>query len=104
MTEDESGNRQETYNGTQYTKVDLSQYLEGTWETPESQGLVTPDGCTEYMVMPKETYDTVVDLKTVAFAKAIRDGISTGEYKLVFKAYYDNTLIQTVRKTFIVTQ
>ena len=104
VTEDESGNRQETYNGTQYTKVDLSQYLEGTWETPESQGLVTPDGCTEYMVMPKETYDTVVDLKTVAFAKAIRDGISTGEYKLVFKAYYDNTLIQTVRKTFIVTQ
>ena len=103
VTEDEDGNTVETYTGTQYTKVDLAQYLDGTWETPEDQGLVTAEDCTEYMVMPKETYGTVIDIKTVAFEKALKEGISTGEYKLVFKAYYDNTLIQTVRKTFIVT-
>ena len=103
VTEDEFGNTVKTYTGTQYTQVDLAQYLDGTWETPEDQGLVTAEGCTEYMVMPKETFGTVVDLKTVEFEKAIKEGISTGEYKLVFKAYYDNTLIQTVRKTFIVT-
>ena len=41
-------------------------------------------------------------IETVDFKKAIKNGIGTGEYKLVFKAYYQNTAIQTIRKTFIV--
>ena len=43
------------------------------------------------------------NIETIAFDKAIKKGINTGEYKLVFKAYYNNTLIQTIRKTFIIT-
>ena len=39
-------------------------------------------------------------VENVEFKKLIKEGISTGEYKLVFKAYYNNTLIQEIRKTF----
>ena len=66
-----------SYNGTSYTKVDLKEYLEGDWKTPEDyddQGLITADGSSEYM------------------------------NKLEFKRYYSNTLVQTIRKTFIVVQ
>ena len=101
-----------TYNGISYTPVDLKDYLKdlnGTeWKTPEDyegQGLITEDGCTEYMVMEKKQHQTPSqgeNIETIDFEKAIKEGISTGEYKLVFKAYYNNTLIQTIRKTFIV--
>ena len=93
----------QTYTGTQYTQVDLKQYLDGDWKIPEDQGLVSTEGSIEYMFMPKENYDTIVESKTEEFKKAIKQGISTGEYKLLFKTYYDNTLIQTVTKTFVVT-
>ena len=33
----------------------------------------------------------------------LKENVSTGEYKLVFKACFDDAIIQTVRKTFIVT-
>ena len=47
--------------------------------------------------------ENLIDILSLEdFEKAIKEGISTGEYKLVFKAYYNNTLIQTIRKTFIV--
>ena len=101
-----------TYNGISYTPVDLKDYLKslnGTeWKKPEDyegQGLITEDGCTEYMVMEKKQHQTPSqgeNIETIDFEKAINEGISTGEYKLVFKAYYNNTLIQTIRKTFIV--
>ena len=102
-TESADGTGEETYTGTQYTQVDLKEYLDGDWETPEDQGLVSEEGSIEYMFMPKENYDTVVESKTEDFKKAIKQGISTGEYKLLFKTYYDNTLIQTITKTFVVT-
>ena len=57
------------------------------------------------MVMEKKQHQTPSqgeNIETIDFEKAIKEGISTGEYKLVFKAYYNNTLIQTIRKTFIV--
>ena len=104
-TEDASGTGStvENYTGTQYTLVDLGQYLEGNWEKPEDQGLETPEGHIEYIVMPKETYESVIPVKEVEFKKAIKENIGTGEYKLVFKACYDNTVIQEVSKTFVVT-
>ena len=55
--------------------------------------------------MEKKEHPTQTDvenIETIEFKKAIKEGISTGEYKLVFKAYYNNTLIQTIRKSFIV--
>jgi len=93
-----------TYTETSYTLVDISQYLQGTWEKPEDHGLVSPTGSKEYIVSPKKTYATPVALETIEFEKAITNAISTGEYKLVFKAYSNNTLVQEVRKTFIVTK
>ena len=104
-TEDASGTGStvENYTGTQYTLVDLGQYLEGNWEKPEDQGLETPEGNIEYIVMPKENYESVIPVKEVDFKKAIKENIGTGEYKLVFKACYDNTVIQEVSKTFVVT-
>ena len=57
------------------------------------------------MVMEKKSHQAPSqgeNIETIDFEKAIKEGISTGEYKLVFKAYYNNTLIQTIRKTFIV--
>ena len=92
-----------TYTGTSYTLVDISQYLDGTWETPETHGLTSATDSKEYIVSPRKTYGSTVELETIDFEKALKQGITTGEYKLVFKAYSDNTLVQTVKKTFIVT-
>ena len=101
-----------TYNSIEYTPVDLKDYLEkldGTeWQTPEDyagQGLVTTEGTKEYVLMEKKDHPTVTEgenIENIDFDAAIKEGISTGEYKLVFKAYYNNTLIQTIRKSFIV--
>ncbi len=101
-----------TYNPIEYTQVDLKDYLEnldGTeWKTPEDyagQDLVTTEGCKEYVIMEKKQHPEQTEgenIETIDFKKAIKEGIDTGEYKLVFKAYYNNTLIQTIRKSFIV--
>jgi len=56
------------------------------------------------MVEVKQSYATPVTLKSIEFEKEIMEGIGTGEYKLVFKAYSNNTLVQTIKKTFIVTE
>ena len=89
---------------------DYLENLDGTeWKTPEDyqgQGLETPDGCKEYVIMEKKQHEEPTEgenIETIDFETAIKEGISTGEYKLVFKAYYNNTLIQTIRKSFIVT-
>ena len=110
--EEETGTNTYTYNGISYTQVDLKDYLEnldGTeWQTPEDyegQGLETADGCKEYVIMEKKHHETPTEgenIETIDFETAIKEGISTGEYKLVIKAYYQNTLIQTIRKSFIV--
>ena len=102
-----------TYNGISYTQVDLKDYLENLndtgWKTPEDfagQDLVTAEGCKEYVLMEKKEHEEPTEgenIENIDFDAAIKDGISTGEYKLVFKAYYNNTLIQTIRKSFIVT-
>ena len=91
-----------SYNGITYERVDLANYLDGTWKTPEESGFISEAGSIEYMFT--EDLDDTQDLIQMKFEKAIKQGISTGEYKLVFKAYHENTLVETVRKTFIVTQ
>lgn len=67
--------------------------------------MVTASGGKEYIVMEKKEHPTSTDneyVENVEFKKLIKEGISTGEYKLVFKAYYNNTLIQEIRKSFMV--
>ena len=54
------------------------------------------------MVMNKKTYPTPHDIITLEFEKAVMSGIDTGEYKLVFKVYSNDTLVGTAKKTFIV--
>ena len=81
--------------------------MKGDWKAPEDctdQGLVTTEGTKEYVIMDKQSHETSGEnsVETIDFGKEIKEGISTGEYKLVFKAYYNNTLVQTIRKTFIV--
>jgi len=94
-----------TYTSTTYELVDITQYLEGAeeWKTAEQNGLITTAGSKEYMVLPMQTYGNDVQVIDVEFEKALKEGISTGEYKLVFKVYNKNTLVQELRKTFIVT-
>ena len=68
--------------------------------------MVTAEGSKEYIIMDKKSHSASDDgenIETIDFANAIKDGITTGEYKIVFKAYYNNTLVQTLKKTFIVT-
>lgn len=96
-----------TYTGTGYTQVDIKDYLQGNWLTPEEcigQNLVTTEGTKEYVILPKEDYTEPVDKREVTFDNEIIKGISTGEYKLIFKAYHENTLVQAVRKTFVVAE
>ena len=93
-----------TYTGTVYERVDLANYLGEDWEIPEDVGLTTEPGTTEYMFVDRDDFDATQELVQIQFERAIKEGIDTGEYKLVFKAYQEDTLVQTVRKTFIVTQ
>ena len=100
-----------SYNDIDYTKVDLKDYLENMdgseWKTPEKcvdQGLITETGSKEYMVIERKERPNDADyVERVKFNKKIKEGISTGEYRLVFKAYSNNTLVQAISKSFIVT-
>ena len=100
-----------SYNDIDYTKVDLKDYLENMdgseWKTPEKcvdQGLITETGSKEYMVIERKERPNDTDyVERVKFNKKIKEGISTGEYRLVFKAYSNNTLVQSISKSFIVT-
>ena len=47
--------------------------------------------------------DDYVETETIELERELKEGITTGEYKLVFKAYSDDTLLQTFSKTFMVT-
>ena len=52
-----------------------------------------------------ETENLLSDMQVILIYKSnsqIVTDADTGEYKIVFKAYYEDTLIQTVRSTFIV--
>ena len=109
-TYDASGN----YTGTVYTLVDLDDYLQGTWEHPGVHGF-TSGGTYEYFLWKPETTEegaegseetpqNMNEVTTIEFKKQLEANIPTGEYKLVFKSYYEDTLVQTVRKTFIVTE
>ena len=101
-TENEDGTK--TYTGTEYTPVDLKTVLDGDWKTPEEAGMSNTEGATtEYVIMEKRNYATPVDEEIVQFENTLKENVSTGEYKLVFKACFDDAIIQTVRKTFIVT-
>ena len=101
-TENEDGTK--TYTGTEYTPVDLKTVLDGDWKTPEEAGMSNTEGATtEYVIMEKRNYAAPVEEEIVQFENTLKENVSTGEYKLVFKACFDDTIIQTVRKTFIVT-
>ena len=84
-----------TYTGTVYELVDIKNYLQGSWTEAAS-------GSKEYIISPSGTYDTDVKYEEIEFERGIIQGISTGEYKLLFKVYDDDALVQEFGKTFIV--
>lgn len=92
-----------SYTGTEYTSVDIQNYLDGISGTKTTYG----DG-NEYVLIPSGTYEVEVWEKTIEFQKALKSigssGISTGEYKLVFRSYQDDVLVQSATKTFIVSE
>ena len=91
--------------------------MQGTWQTPEEaeppvvdangnttdEGLIT-DGQYQYILLPRQTYESSEELISVDLETALKENVSTGEYKIVIKSYHDNILLQTVRKTFMVTE
>ena len=94
------------YTGTEYTQVDLKDYLSGTWTKPEEYGLVA-SGTAEYMFWRPTAAELAAEgpsIDEIEFQKELKNTITTGEYKVVFKSYFNNILVQTVRKTFIVTE
>ena len=95
-----------TYTGTQYTLVDIKDYLEGTWQTPEEADneLVSETDSKEYILLPRQDYEASEELITIDLARALKADVGSGEYKVVIKLYEDNTLVETVRKTFIVVK
>lgn len=100
-TYDANGN----YTGTTYTLVNLNNYLQGTWNRPEEHGLISQENY-EYIVwmLDQGAEPVTTEIETVELECALKEGVTTGEYKLVIESYYENTLVQTVRKTFIVTE
>ena len=96
-------NDESTYTGTSYTLVDLKDYLDGTWKTPEqSDSLLKSDGNYQYVIMSRKIHTSLTE--TIDLKNAIKANIATGEYKLVIKLYERNTLVETLRKTFIITK
>ena len=75
--------------------MDIKNYLQGSWTEAVS-------GSKEYIISPNKTYETEVKYEEMEFERGIIQGISTGEYKLLFKVYDDDTLVQEFGKTFIV--
>ncbi len=96
-------NDESTYTGTSYTLVDLKDYLDGTWKTPEqSDSLLKSDGNYQYVIMSRKIHTSLTEI--IDLKNAIKENIATGEYKLVIKLYERNTLVETLRKTFIITK
>ena len=97
-------NDETTYTGTTYSEIlDISQYLKET----SGDAIEVEDGSTEYVLAPEGTFTptegaTDIVIRTLEFNKALTNLVETGEYKLVFKLYQGDTLLQTVSKTFIV--
>ena len=89
---------------------DLINKFDSSYENSEViKGMsVTSKGFSRYAKLVSseniEKISSLVDEKTIEFNKEIKEGISTGEYKLVFKTYSENTLVQSIRKTFVVTE
>ena len=55
-------------------------------------------------MLNEETTGTSNLKRTVEFNKEIKEGISTGEYKLEFKIYKDGEVVRTVSKTIVVVK
>lgn len=77
-----------------YTAVNLKNYLAGEWTQYKTN---------EYTLLSVNNTGTDNLSRTFEFKKQIKTGISTGEYRLEFYIYKDNTIVQKAYKTFIVT-
>lgn len=87
-TYDDNGNRK-----IEYTEVDINNYLDGTWISKYANN--------EYTILSENTSNNNLN-KNITFNNAIKQGISTGEYKLEFTTYNNAECIHKAEKTFVV--
>ena len=81
-----------------YTSVDLNEFLRLENE------LNKKDSSNEYIILSTcDTNDITLNFNA-NFVTTNTTHIPLGEYKLVFKMYYENYYIQEVEKTFIITE
>ncbi len=105
-TQDEEGEYTVYNKNVSYSLKDLGQYFDESLEKPEQQGLKSANSY-EYIVqtnlnsLEKSRED---NLYHVDFLEKIKEGISTGEYKLQFTIYSKDTPIETIEKTFVVIE
>ena len=86
------------YVDANYTSVDLNEFLRLENE------LNKKDSSNEYIILSTcDTNDITLNFNA-NFVTSNTTHIPLGEYKLVFKMYYENYYIQEVEKTFIITE
>ena len=89
------------YEDIKYSLVDLNEYTTANWlqvtntDTSKEFQLLSQIPSSEY------TYNFIMQLKN---QDSSNNKVPDGEYKLVFKLYFENRFIQEVSKTFIITQ
>ena len=80
-----------------YSLQDLANYVSTTLAKPESVGLTSSNN-SEYLVT-----NTVGEQTDIDWVLTLKEGLSTGGYKLRFGIYSGNTCLGTVERHFVVT-
>ena len=91
------------YAGINYTIVDYKQYFNNNYNRPEDEQLISSNTY-EYIVANKTKFDISQRENIINYLDKLKNGISTGEYKLEFKLFVKDTFIQSIEKTFLIVE
>ena len=93
--------RQQTYNGKNYNEPKYSSIDFNTIFTTNNT-LTKKDN--EYILIPSCKSDNISIDFNAMFKTNVINTLPLGEYKIVFKVYYEDYFVQEISKTFIITQ
>ena len=93
--------RQQTYNGKNYNEPKYSSIDFNTIFTTNNT-LAKKDN--EYILIPSCKSDNISIDFNAMFKTNVINTLPLGEYKIVFKVYYEDYFVQEISKTFIITQ